>query len=59
MLPVLEDGVCRGLVSVMKMTRFFFPTPSRLFDSRRVLASIDNLAATARRAGGFLRQSLR
>jgi manganese-dependent inorganic pyrophosphatase len=45
-LPVLEDGVCRGLVSVMKMTRFFFPTPSRLFDSRRVLASIDNLAAT-------------
>ena len=45
-LPVLEGGVCRGLVSVMKMTRFFFPTPSRLFDSRRVLASIDNLAAT-------------
>ena len=45
-LPVLENGVCRGLVSVMKMTRFFFPTPSRLFDSRRVLASIDNLAAT-------------
>ncbi len=45
-LPVLENGVCRGLVSVMKMTRFFFPTPSRLFDSRRVLASINNLAAT-------------
>ena len=45
-LPVLEDGVCQGLVSVMKMTKFFFPTPSRLFDSRRVLASFNNLAAT-------------
>ena len=45
-LPVLDDGVCRGLVSVMKMTRFFFPTPSRLFDSRRVLTSFHNLATT-------------
>src|SRR5688572_27330860 len=46
-LPVLDDGgVCKGLVSVMKMTRFFFPTPSRLFDSRRVLTSFHNLAAT-------------
>lgn len=45
-LPVLEDGVCHGLVSVFKMTKFFFPAPNRLFDSRRVLASIDNLAAT-------------
>jgi manganese-dependent inorganic pyrophosphatase len=45
-LPVLDDGVCKGLVSVLKMTKFFFPTPSRLFDSRRVLASIHNLAAT-------------
>ena len=45
-LPVLEDGFCRGLVSVFKMTKFFFPTPSRLFDSRRVLASLNNLATT-------------
>src|SRR5688572_3283370 len=45
-LPVLENGVCQGLVSVFKMTKFFFPTPSRLFDSRRVLASIKDLAAT-------------
>ena len=45
-LPVLEHGVCRGLVSVFKMTKFFFPTPSRLFDSRRVLASLNNLAST-------------
>jgi manganese-dependent inorganic pyrophosphatase len=45
-LPVLEDGLCHGLVSVFKMTKFFFPAPNRLFDSRRVLASMDNLAAT-------------
>src|ERR1041385_1288914 len=25
-LPALEDGVCKGLVSVLKMTKFFFPT---------------------------------
>jgi manganese-dependent inorganic pyrophosphatase len=45
-LPVLENGECRGLVSVFKMTKFFFPTPARLFDSRRVLATIENLATT-------------
>ena len=45
-LPVLEDGTCKGLVSVFKMTKFFFPSPNRLFDSRRVLASINSLAAT-------------
>ena len=45
-LPVLEDGVCRGLVSVMKMTKFFFPSPARLFDSRRVLTSMNALAGT-------------
>ena len=45
-LPVLEEGVCKGLVSVFKMTKFFFPAPNRLFDSRRVLASINNLAGT-------------
>ncbi|HWN97200.1 MAG TPA: putative manganese-dependent inorganic diphosphatase [Methylomirabilota bacterium] len=45
-LPVLGDGVCQGLVSVMKMTKFFFPTPSPLYDSRRVLASFNNLAKT-------------
>jgi len=45
-LPVLEDGVCHGLVSVFKMTKFFFPTTSRLFDSRRVFASFHNLATT-------------
>src|SRR6185436_17584730 len=28
------------------MSKFFLPTPNRLFDSRRVLASITNLART-------------
>ncbi len=46
-LPVLnEDRTCRGLVSVFKMSKYFFPTPHRLYDSRRVLASIRNLSRT-------------
>src|SRR6266496_6675955 len=46
-LPILgEDRTCRGIVSVFKMTKFFLPAPNRLFDSRRVLASIRNLART-------------
>lgn len=46
-LPVLdEQRTCKGLVSVFKMTKFFFPTPSRVYDSRRVLTSIDHLAKT-------------
>ena len=46
-LPVLDKkGGCRGLISIFKMGKFFFPTPSRLVDTRRVLASIDNLART-------------
>lgn len=46
-LPVLDsDGRCRGLVSVFKMTKFFFPTPSRVYDSRRVLTTLNNLART-------------
>jgi manganese-dependent inorganic pyrophosphatase len=46
-LPVLnEDRTCRGLVDVFKMSKFFFPAPNRLFDSRRVLASIRNLTRT-------------
>jgi manganese-dependent inorganic pyrophosphatase len=46
-LPVLDaDRRCKGLVSVFKMTKFFFPSPSRLFDSRRVLTSLNNLART-------------
>ena len=46
-LPVLtEEGVCKGLISVFKMTKFFLPAPGRLMDSRRVLASMNNLART-------------
>ncbi len=46
-VPVLDDRqVCQGLVSILKMSKFFFPTPSRVFDSRRVLASVRNLART-------------
>jgi manganese-dependent inorganic pyrophosphatase len=46
-LPVLRtDRTCQGLLSVFKMTQFFLPSPGRLLDSRRVLASIDNLART-------------
>lgn len=44
-LPVLtDDGACKGLLSVFKMTKFFMPVPGRLMESRRVLASINNLA---------------
>jgi manganese-dependent inorganic pyrophosphatase len=46
-LPVLTtEGVCKGLLSVFKMTKFFLPVPGRLIESRRVLASIRNLART-------------
>jgi manganese-dependent inorganic pyrophosphatase len=46
-LPIVnEDHSCRGLVSVFKMSKYFFPAPNRTFDSRRVLASIRNLART-------------
>ena len=46
-LPVLTgEGVCKGLLSVFKMTKFFLPVPGRLMESRRVLASVRNLART-------------
>ncbi len=46
-LPVLNsDHTCAGLLSLFKMSKFFFPTPNRPFDSRKVLASILNLAST-------------
>mgnify|MGYP002631825830 CR=1 FL=1 len=46
-LPVLrEDQSCKGLISVYKMSKMLFPTPNRPFDSRRVLASVRNLATT-------------
>ncbi len=46
-LPILnENRSCKGLVSVFKMSKFFFPAPNRVFDSRRVLASLRNLSRT-------------
>lgn len=46
-LPVVrEDGTCMGVVSVFKMTRFFYPAPDRLFSSRRIVASLKTLAKT-------------
>lgn len=46
-LPVLHpDKTCAGLISLYKMSKFFFPTPNRPFESRKVLASLLNLACT-------------
>jgi manganese-dependent inorganic pyrophosphatase len=46
-LPVLnQDQTCEGLLSLFKMSKFFFPTPHRPFDSRKVVASLLNLACT-------------
>ena len=46
-LPVLNpDKTCAGLISLFKMSKFFFPTPHRPFDSRKVRASLLNLACT-------------
>lgn len=46
-LPVLdEQRRCQGLASVFKMTKFHLPTPNRLFESRRVLASLSGVART-------------
>lgn len=46
-LPVLNpDGSCAGLLSVFKLNKFFFPVKNRLFDSRRVQASMKNIADT-------------
>jgi len=46
-LPILDkERICKGLLSVFKMSKFFFPPVNRAFDSRRVLASIRNLAKT-------------
>ncbi len=46
-LPVLDENrKCKGLVSVFKMTKFYLPAPNRLFESRRVVASIKGLERT-------------
>lgn len=46
-LPVLNpDQTCKGLLSLFKMSKVFFPAPNRVFDSRRVKASLHNLNRT-------------
>ncbi|MBX3731210.1 MAG: putative manganese-dependent inorganic diphosphatase [Verrucomicrobiae bacterium] len=46
-LPVLDaDRRCLGLLSVFKASKFFFPSPNRIFDSRRIVASVRALART-------------
>src|SRR4051812_48339006 len=46
-LPVLDsEGHCRGLVSLFKINKFLFPSPTRQFDSRRVLSSLKSLSKT-------------
>lgn len=46
-LPVLDhDRRCLGLLSVFKASKFLFPSPNRIFDSRRVVASMRSLART-------------
>ena len=44
-LPVLgPNRHCIGLLSVFKASKFFFPSQSRMSDSRRVVASVRSLA---------------
>ncbi len=44
-LPVLDsERRCRGLMSVFKASKFFFPSPNRIYDSRRILASVRSLS---------------
>lgn len=46
-LPILDKTRrCHGLLSLFKVSKFFFPAPNRVFDSRRVSASVRNLART-------------
>ena len=46
-LPILTaEHACIGLVSLLKMSKFFFPTHKRIVDSRRVLSSLRNLTKT-------------
>jgi manganese-dependent inorganic pyrophosphatase len=46
-LPVLDEAQrCLGLASVFKMMQFHLPGADRLFESRRVLASLHGVART-------------
>lgn len=46
-LPVLgPDQVCRGLLSLFKLSKFLFPAANWSADSRRILSSLNTLART-------------
>ncbi len=46
-MPVLNaDRTCRGLISLFKISKFFFSSSSRVFDSRRIVSSVRRLART-------------
>lgn len=46
-LPVLDQRRhCLGLVSVFKINQYYLPAPHRLFESRRVIASLNSIART-------------
>src|SRR5215471_1184887 len=46
-VPVLDqEQRCRGLLSLFKLSKFLFPVANRLFDSRRLLASLKSLTQT-------------
>lgn len=46
-LPIVEHGhSCKGLVSIFKASRYFFPSKKRILDTRRIKASIPNLLKT-------------
>jgi hypothetical protein len=46
-LPILDNqGVCRGFASIFKMVRFLCPPTHWQDDSRKLIASVSNLART-------------
>jgi manganese-dependent inorganic pyrophosphatase len=46
-IPVLDQKRrCRGLLSMFKIMKFHLPAPNRLFESRRVVASLDGITRT-------------
>lgn len=46
-LPILDpERRCLGLLSVFKASKFFFPSHKRIFDNRRVVASVRSLTRT-------------
>src|SRR5579871_3689611 len=46
-LPVLnEDSSCKGLLSLFKLSKHYFPAANRVWDSRRVVSSLRNITRT-------------